>query len=461
MTHEEFLAKYTYYGYNPDLDNLGPFTYFEENRNSKAIPDSVDWIAKGYVNRAKNQGNCGSCYAFASIGALEGQIKKEFDQLLRLSTQQVTSCYPTNGCDGGNAQTVYSYINRAGGIVEESNYPYTSGFTNQNAGTCQTLDNRDIVAKVLSTVKVCDNLNKDPECTDESRLTEAIANNGPVYVTILSAAPGFQSYAEGVFSWDGYTCCKTDHAVLAVGYGNDEKTNKPYYTIMNSWGASWGNRGTARIARNSNFMIGIGNQVYYPQVDKTYKPPKQYLPPPRVDIKTDSLIFKAGEDDRLLSAIGAATLTLLYRGSRDGFLYRDFWSKVNGKTNTVIVVKPKTYDYVFGGFLAAAWTTGFIDDNSAFIYSLRRDGVTSFVKFGLKDETCFAIGSSTSSIRFGSKGSDMQLYDDFDSKNNHVIAGCKCFACPDDTNQPKNYFVGTNGGFVVQEIEVFQKILRN
>ena len=109
-------------------------------------------------------------------------------------------------------------------------------------------------------------------------------------MTILSAAPGFQSYAEGVFSWDGYTCCKTDHAVLAVGYGNDEKTNKPYYTIMNSWGASWGNRGTARIARNSNFMIGIGNQVYYPQVEKSYKPPKQYLPPPRVDIKTDSNI---------------------------------------------------------------------------------------------------------------------------------------------------------------------------
>ena len=82
------------------------------------------------MNKAKNQGSCGCCYAFAAINSLEGQIKKKFNQLLMLSNQQVVDC-GGNGCNGGNALGAFTYIKNAGGIIQESDYPFFSGNTNK------------------------------------------------------------------------------------------------------------------------------------------------------------------------------------------------------------------------------------------------------------------------------------------------------------------------------------------
>ncbi len=80
------------------------------------------------MNKAKNQGSRGCFYSFAALNALEGQIKKKFNQLLKLSNEQVVDC-AGRGCNGGSSLTVYNYINKAGGIVQESDYPFYAGNT--------------------------------------------------------------------------------------------------------------------------------------------------------------------------------------------------------------------------------------------------------------------------------------------------------------------------------------------
>jgi hypothetical protein len=108
-------------------------------------------------------------------------------------------------------------------------------------------------------------------------------------------------------------------------------------------GAAWGDRGVAWIERNNNFMIGIGKQAWYPLIDQSYRPPPIITPPKPVLNNVDSLILnsKLLEDNMLLKMVGAAKLKLLYRGSRDGFLSKDFHKYCDGKSGTIALVKPK------------------------------------------------------------------------------------------------------------------------
>ena len=96
----------------------------------------IDWYAEGYVNSAKQQGQCGSCYIFAAIGALEAQVKKYFNILPKLSTQQIVDCQ-ANGCNGGNSLVAYYYLNTSVGSVLDSDYPYYSW----NGEVCNILKN--------------------------------------------------------------------------------------------------------------------------------------------------------------------------------------------------------------------------------------------------------------------------------------------------------------------------------
>merc|ERR1712180_180683 len=88
---------------------------------------SVDWRRQGYVTEVKNQGQCGSCYAFAATGSLEGQVFKKTGKLPSLSEQQIVDCsgkYGNQGCGGGWYGDSWDYIRDAGGIESESAYPY-------------------------------------------------------------------------------------------------------------------------------------------------------------------------------------------------------------------------------------------------------------------------------------------------------------------------------------------------
>merc|ERR1719386_495114 len=103
-----------------------------------AAPDALDWSAKGATSPVKDQGQCGSCWAFSATETIESAVYMATKQLPpQLAPQQIVSCDSQDaGCNGGNPVTAYQYVEQAGGLDVESDYPYTSGKT-EETGTCK------------------------------------------------------------------------------------------------------------------------------------------------------------------------------------------------------------------------------------------------------------------------------------------------------------------------------------
>jgi len=209
------------------------------------LATTVDWVAKGATTAVKDQGQCGSCWAFSAVDAIEsyGFLSGKYG-LIKLSTQQVTSCDKVDqGCNGGNTETAYQYVVGAGGIETDASYPYTSG--TGVTGTCKfAASNIKVTIKGYTSV-----------ATGEANLKTAL-NAGPVSVCL--AATAFQTYTSGILSsCPGFI----DHCVQAVGY--DDAFTTPYWTVRNSWGTSWGEKGFIRIKAGSN-LCKISNDMTYP-----------------------------------------------------------------------------------------------------------------------------------------------------------------------------------------------------
>jgi KDEL-tailed cysteine endopeptidase len=199
----------------------------------EGVPTSIDWRQKGAVNAVKNQGQCGSCWAFSSVAAIEGHHQIATGQLLSLSEQQLVDCaggiYRNQGCNGGDMSAAFRYAEKTG-LELESVYPYKGV-----DGTCQVQSTKELV-KVTTYATVT------PKSS--SQLKAAIAQ-GPVSVAIEADTMTFQYYSGGVLN---SSKCGTnlDHGVVAVGYGSEN--GQEYYIIRNSWGASWGEQGYVRLA---------------------------------------------------------------------------------------------------------------------------------------------------------------------------------------------------------------------
>ena len=126
LTNREFRSMMN--GFKPSLklNSIKPVSVFESSPNVQ-IPDSVDWRTQGYVTAIKDQGQCGSCWAFSSTGSLEGQHFKSTGKLISLSEQNLVDCsqkYGNMGCDGGLMDQAFTYIKENQGIDTESSYPY-------------------------------------------------------------------------------------------------------------------------------------------------------------------------------------------------------------------------------------------------------------------------------------------------------------------------------------------------
>lgn len=216
--------------------------------STKNLDDAKDWVTLGAVTPVKNQGQCGSCWAFSAVMSVEGDLFIEQGKLISLSEQDLVSCDHNGdqGCNGGLMDNAFEWID-ASGICTEAAYPYTAG--NGTAGSCKTSCTRAI--------KITDY--KDVAQKDETALLAAV-NQQPVSVAIEADKSVFQLYKSGVLT--SKSCgTQLDHGVGIVGYGVSNGTN--YWKVKNSWGSSWGMDGYILMERDVN-MCGISQSASYP-----------------------------------------------------------------------------------------------------------------------------------------------------------------------------------------------------
>ncbi|CAI9547258.1 unnamed protein product, partial [Staurois parvus] len=224
-----------------------PLKTYSENGD---LPSTVDWRDSKCVTRVKNQGLCGSCWAFATVGMLETQNCLKSGELVELSEQQFVDCDSSNeGCCGGIPAKALDYITHHG-LMRAKDYEYR-----EKQSACMLKDDNAIQF----------NVSKFYTLLEEKNMASSLALDGPISVGI-DASEDFMLYKTGIFTG---SCTETpSHAVIIVGYGTeyDEKSGEDldYWIIKNSWAEVWGEKGYGKIQRNVN-MCGIVSTQWRPQ----------------------------------------------------------------------------------------------------------------------------------------------------------------------------------------------------
>lgn len=226
LTQEEFASTYLTL-----KTNAKPLTLEQEK---DTFLGDIDWTTTGAVTPIKDQGQCGSCWAFSTTGALEALSKVGYGTLLSFSEQQLMDCstsYGNKGCDGGLMNNAFKYVKERG-IVIESEYPYTAvkGICTKDGGNFRIAGFLDAIG-----------------CT-------ALANALIIRpISVAVDATNWHLYSSGVFS----DCANSlNHGVLLVGSSADS------WKVKNSWSAKWGENGYIRLARGST--CGICTIPSYP-----------------------------------------------------------------------------------------------------------------------------------------------------------------------------------------------------
>jgi len=264
MTKEEF-RKYPC-GVNKLSDlssrrpNFVPNLARDETVANPQIPTDFDWTTKGAVTPVKDQQQCGSCWAFSTIGNLEGVWFLAGHKLTSLSEEQLVSCSTTDyGCSGGWpfwALTDMLAAPYSGQFDTEIGYPYTSG--NGDNGVCQ-FGTQDVGATFKSYKSYC---TEQTNACSETSMQQWLITYGPLSVCL--DATSMQFYTGGV---DNPTDCDPsaiDHCVTMVGYGVDSTSKLPFWRLKNSWNTNWGELGYYRLIRGTgacgiNRVITVGS----------------------------------------------------------------------------------------------------------------------------------------------------------------------------------------------------------
>lgn len=232
---------------------------FETNYESKQKyqldnqPENFDWRTEGVISNIKDQGDCGSCWAFSTVSAIEAAYAIK-NKLVTLSEQNVVDCVPQSyncyGCGGGWPYKAMEYISENGGVDTEKSYPYKGAnedcyFNSSNVGA---------LIKTYHNVSINDNA-----------LQYNLYNKGPLSIAIF-AGNNFMFYDSGIYDPKTEDCpVYVNHAVTIIGYGTNKEGTR-YYIIRNSWGTSWGMDGYILWSRDPICQCGICNYACYVEV---------------------------------------------------------------------------------------------------------------------------------------------------------------------------------------------------
>jgi len=240
LSQEDFAARYL----TTDVKHKTEDAPLSDYRGEpSAVMSLVDWTGK-YTTPVKDQGYCGSCWAFSATEQIESDLMRLKGQNFVLSPEQITQCDTTSsGCNGGWPSNGISYVKKAGGIETNSDYPYTS--YQGTTGKCSA-NSAKFVASVTGYATV----------SGESTMASYVQSKGPLSICIDAST--WSSYTGGIVTTCGHSI---NHAVQAVGID----TSAGYWKVRNSWGTSWGESGYIRLKYNAN-TCGITYSPVYATV---------------------------------------------------------------------------------------------------------------------------------------------------------------------------------------------------
>jgi len=193
-----------------------------------------------YISEVKDQGNCGSCWAFSTTGALEAMMRINNFNVNRLSEQELVDCSnENNGCNGGLMHLAFDYCIKNNGLVSENDYNY-----NASDGICKINCNKTDISNIKK-VNGSNIINYKFTIPRSVIDLKASLKKGPVCIALDASPFEFRFYKEGVIDIPSSNTSSINHAVLLTGY--KEYENGTYWIIQNSWGKKWGELGFAKI----------------------------------------------------------------------------------------------------------------------------------------------------------------------------------------------------------------------
>jgi len=226
-----------------------------------AAPPSLDWSAKGAITAVKDQGACGSCWAYSATEGIESGLFMATGEMMDLSEQQMISCDKVDGgCHGGDLPTAFDYVTTSGGLNTMENYKDTSS-SGGRTGRCEKKKEKNTVVKVTGYEYAVPPCESGGACLDqkESDMMAALNSFGPLSVCVN--ADDWDDYSAGIYE---PKCSgaepELDHCVQLVGY--DTTGSQPYWKVRNSWASNWGEAGFIRLKMGEN-ACGIADEAMY------------------------------------------------------------------------------------------------------------------------------------------------------------------------------------------------------
>jgi cathepsin L len=197
-----------------------------------------DLRTQGVMTPVRNQGNCGSCWAFSAMGSYEASYLARNGLQIDTSEQYILGCANSGTCNGGWYGTVFQWM-LTNGVADEASAPYTAKDSSCVKGV-STPYKADLWGYVSPSSSI----------PTVSQIKQSICDHGAVTAAVY-VSNGFQAYTSGVFNEKKTNTI--NHGIVLAGWDD----NKGAWLLKNSWGSNWGDGGYMWIAYGSN-SVGYG-----------------------------------------------------------------------------------------------------------------------------------------------------------------------------------------------------------